>query len=249
MSFNSKYKGAEVEALLDKVNGLATQTIQLATGYNWVSFYVNITLEQLMEAVTPLAQEGKVISISNGGSTETISYSPENGWDGTLSSFDIRSHIIIRTAEACELTIVGEKINPLEMPITLQPGWNYISYPLDVSLSIIEALGFTPQNRDVIKGKSDGALYQVGPGGQGWNNEFNMEPGQGYQYLSNATEPITFTYPSDEIDLATLETKAEAAAKLQEAKNYTDAKIQYVPNESSMPATPEEGVLYLIGEE
>lgn len=249
MSFNSKYTGAEVEALLDKVNGLATQTIQLATGYNWVSFYVNITLEQLMEAVTPLAQEGKVIGISSGDGNETISYSPESGWDGELSSFDIRSFIIIRTAEACELTIVGEKINPLEMPITIQPGWNYISYPLDVSLSITEALGFTPQNRDVVQRKAGSAIYQVGAGGQGWRNAFDMEPGQGYMYLSNAAEPITFTYPSDEIDIASLETKADAAAKLQEAKNYTDAKIQYVPNEFSLPEPPEEGVLYLIGVE
>lgn len=247
MSFNSKYKGAEVEALLDKVNGLATQTIQLTTNFNWVSFYVNITLEQLMEAVTPLAQEGKVIQISNDEDTETISYSPENGWDGELSSFDIRSFIRIRTAEACELTIVGEKINPLEMPITLQPGWNYISYPLDVSLSVTEALGFTPHNGDHIKSRAGFSQYYEGIGWLGAVN--TMTPGQGYQYLSNAAEPITFTYPSDEIDLATLETKEDAAAKLQEAKDYTDAKIQYVPNESSLPETPEEGVLYLIGVE
>ena len=197
----------------DKIDNLnkVIQTIDLISGYNWVSFYVNITLEQLMEAVMPLAQEGKIIQISSGDSTETISYSPENGWDGELSSFDIRSFIIIRTAEACELTIVGEKINPLEMPITLQSGRNYISYPLDVNTEVNEALkNMSPSDGDIIDGNNTTSAYYTSDDPaipSAWWPSIMLNPGQGYMYKSNATEPITFTYPT-ELDIA-LSTKQD----------------------------------------
>ena len=61
-------------------------------------------------------------------------------------------------------------------------------------------------------------------------------------------------------DISHLETKEDASAKLQEAKDYTDTKVaglidaatitfQYAANESEVPAERVPGVVYLVGNE
>ena len=69
------------------------------------------------------------------------------------------------------------------IPITLNQGWNWISYPYSEPMSITEALsGFTPSNGDAIRSKSDGTCtYYNGI----WVGQLKtFVPGQGYHYQS-----------------------------------------------------------------
>ena len=69
------------------------------------------------------------------------------------------------------------------IPITLNQGWNWISYPYSEPMSITEALsGFTPSNGDMIKSKSNGTCtYRNGI----WVGQLKtFIPGQGYHYQS-----------------------------------------------------------------
>ena len=70
-----------------------------------------------------------------------------------------------------------------DIPITLNQGWNWISYPYSEPMSITEALsGFTPSNGDAIRSKNNGTCtYHNGI----WVGQLKtFVPGQGYHYQS-----------------------------------------------------------------
>ena len=85
--------------------------------------------------------------------------------------------------------------NPNAVVITLDPGWNWISYLLTVETQVGEALvNLTPAHGDIIKGPGSFSTYNAATGL--WSGSLStMVPGKGYIYLSNDTESKTFTYP------------------------------------------------------
>ena len=170
----------------------------LANGWNWFSAYVDIDgADGLASIKESLGENG--LMVKDGETGKYIQYTASAGtWNGTLTETSSVGMYMIKTSAAIDEFIVegSAKLDPSdeEMTMAISKGWNYIPYPLDVPQSITTALGFTPQHGDIIKGKGSGAVYMVGTNGQGWFEEFNMEPGQGYMYKSNATSTITFKY-------------------------------------------------------
>ena len=69
-----------------------------------------------------------------------------------------------------------------QVPITLEQGWNWISYPYSEPMTIEEALsGFTPAEGDILKSQTSMAQYQNGS----WSgNLTTLIPGEGYMYQS-----------------------------------------------------------------
>ena len=171
----------------------------LANGWNWFSAYVDIDgADGLASIKESLGTNG--LMVKDGETGKYIQYTASAGtWNGTLTETSSVGMYMIKTSDTIDEFIVegSAKLDPSdeEMTMAISKGWNYIPYPLDEAQSITTALGFTPQHGDVIKRKAGGdAIYQVGQGGQGWRNAFDMEPGQGYMYKSNATSTITFNY-------------------------------------------------------
>ena len=170
----------------------------LANGWNWFSAYVDIDgADGLASIKESLGENG--LMVKDGETGKYIQYTASAGtWNGTLTETSSVGMYMIKTSAAIDEFIVegSAKLDPSdeEMTMAISKGWNYIPYPLDVPQSITTALGFTPQHGDIIKGKGSGAVYMVGTNGQGWFEEFNMEPGQGYMYKSNAATTITFNY-------------------------------------------------------
>lgn len=89
----------------------------------------------------------------------------------------------------------GHVPDPSEVVITLNPGWNWISYLLTTERSLEETLiNLNPSDGDIIKGQSGFSRYEAAS--SGWSGSLNtMIPGQGFLYLNNGTETKTFTYP------------------------------------------------------
>ena len=169
------------------------QRVQLANGWNWYSSYINDEVNALEKLQAALGTKGVQIK----DDVQYTNYYTDYGWYGRLTTIAPNEKMyMIKTSADTEIEIRGEKVDPNTITITIKPGWNYIPYPLDVAQSITTALGidFEPQKDDVIKGKGSTAVYVVGTNGQGWLDEFNMEPGQGYMYKSNATSTMTFNY-------------------------------------------------------
>lgn len=79
-----------------------------------------------------------------------------------------------------------------EISITLNPGWNWISYSNATVMGIDDALGdFTPAEGDIIKSQSVSAFYRNGQW-RGSLTQFN--PGKGYCYYSMRTEETSFVF-------------------------------------------------------
>ena len=76
--------------------------------------------------------------------------------------------------------------------IQLQTGWNWMPYPMPVSLTPAEALAYAlPQDGEVLVGEDGFAIYESGWDGAAWTGTLQkMEPGHAYMYLSASERPI-----------------------------------------------------------
>ena len=179
----------------EETSQTVTQTIELAAGTNWVSTYVEITKEDLQNALVAALSDpaGTVIKSQNGNSTYR-----GGRWRDQSFTWDVAKMYKIVVPEDCVITLTGTPINPAEHPITIAPNApTWIGFPFAESMTPAQAIpaGFAV-NADIIKGKDGNARYGNGNWrAQGLNS---LEPGKGYMYVSgaSATEERTLVYPS-----------------------------------------------------
>ena len=164
-----------------------SQTINFSSGWNWWSTCIDIDLTQLEAA---LGSNASGITSQNDG---FVSYINGLGWQGSLNSITSSKMYKIETDSEFSLTLTGTQVNPSEYLITLNPGDNWIGYPLSQSMSLSEAFaGANPMNGDKVSAYGAYAQYYNGA----WYGELNLlQPGQGYVYKSNATITKTFYFP------------------------------------------------------
>ena len=172
----------------------AMQVIALASGWNWVSFNVDITLDDLkaaIAAVVPANDRPIIKSYKNG---QTQKRANNNMWMGALTQLNLSEMYMVQVSSACEITVEGMPINPADYPATIEPGANWIAYPLNVSMSVTNALAnYTPTSNDEILSKGNGKATRRGTNWMGALT--NLVPGQGYIYNSKATVNKTLVFP------------------------------------------------------
>lgn len=79
-----------------------------------------------------------------------------------------------------------------DITITISPGWNWISYPKSVEMSLGDAfVGFVPVEGDVLKSQMDFSVYHDG---QWFGGLQSFIPGMGYLYRSNRNEVSHFVF-------------------------------------------------------
>lgn len=173
------------------VRDVVVQTVNLSQGWNWFSTNIEITLEDLQNALVDAAPNTNITIKSN---TQNIAYNPgTNQWRGTLDSLDVSQMYMIQVGADCQITLTGTSINPNACPITIHNGNNWIAFPLSESMSISDAFSGFATNGDIIKSRTTTARYNNG----NWRGGLDsLEPGQGYIYKSNVTETRTFTFPT-----------------------------------------------------
>ena len=169
------------------------QIITFAQGSNWWSTNLDITLDQLKDAIAAaLGNTGTATIKSQSGSISLT-----NGlWRPANLPFDIRQMYQIQVSTDCEITLTGVSVNPSEYEITIHNGTNWIGFLPSESLPVGEAFaGLNPAIGDVIKSKVGSSTYN----GTAWRGSVQtLEPGQGYIYQSTASDDKTFTFPSGE---------------------------------------------------
>ena len=164
------------------------QTIQLITGTNWVSFYVETNLADLKAALVAAAPAGSSIKI--GGQTSSTSYT-RGRWLGDLA-WDLSKMFKIEVTADCEITLEGMPINPADHPVTLLNGNNYLGFPFNQEMTLLTAFAGFAVNSDKVSGHTVNATYTRGR----WNGSFSaLQPGKGYIYNSAASEDRTFVFP------------------------------------------------------
>ncbi|MBR5726936.1 MAG: hypothetical protein IKX56_09425, partial [Muribaculaceae bacterium] len=135
-----------------------TQTIELAAGYNWVSFYVEAgdPIELLDMLKTSLGDNGLSIEANGLG---TIYDGVE--WFGDLDYEGIYNEqmYLIEVNDDCTVELQGTPADPANYEFNIQPGYNWVGFPSSVEVSVVDALAdFEAEEEDMIEGP-DGVLY------------------------------------------------------------------------------------------
>jgi len=168
------------------------QTVNLSEGWNWVSFNVEITLDNLKAALVE-AMPSTVIIIKS--QTQITSYNPNNHrWNGQLTSLDLSKMYMIKVVSGCGFTLYGDLIDPTEHPVTINFGNNWIGFPLDASMSLTNTFAGFAANGDKIRSQTGNSQYIHNRWmGQGLTD---LEPGKGYIYNSDIQSNRVIVFPA-----------------------------------------------------
>ena len=165
------------------------QIVTLTQGWNWWSTNLDITLDQLKNAIAAAVGTNGTASIKS--QEGAITY--RNGqWRGTaIQTLDIRKMYELQTSVSCEITLTGAEVNPSDYEITIHNGSNWIGYLCGEDKTLSEAFGTFPVDGDVVKSRDNSSVYRNGQ----WRGQLSgLEPGKGYIYESNTSGNRTFTY-------------------------------------------------------
>ena len=163
----------------------------LQKGWNWYSTYIDVRRESGFEKLTDgLDTNGVVIK----SQTQFVTYyDGYDTWDGSLTEVDNKNMYMIDMSAQHYLMMDGSISNVSQTTMTLKPGWNWISYPIDKSQTLTRSLkDFKAKDGDYFKSQTGYATYYEG---YGWDGSLlSLEPGQGYMYMNNDTVEKTLTY-------------------------------------------------------
>ncbi|MBT3683870.1 MAG: T9SS type A sorting domain-containing protein [Candidatus Marinimicrobia bacterium] len=188
---NNAEHGLPIEPVTLTTTGAIVQRYDLPSGWTWLSmnltpddFSVNSVLNSLSS--TP----GQDIIKSQSTYSQFIE---GLGWVGSLSELDNESMYLLRTAEADQLELVGEAVNPDSLDINVVEGWNWIGYSPQGNLTTNSALvSLDKVTGDLVKSQFGFAQYVEGAG---WLGSLTyMTPQLGY--LLRVSESSTLTYPA-----------------------------------------------------
>ncbi len=169
-----------------------TQTLRLSAGWNWVSTYIDLNAVNGM-AMLKEALGDNAFSIAT--KDDIADYDDEDGeWYG-LETYELTNAemIMVEMANACTITLAGPTVDPSFVEIIINPGWNWIGFPIDTETDIETALAdFEPEDEDSFADEDGVSDYIEGDGWQG--DIMTLVPGQGYMYYSNSDEPKTLVF-------------------------------------------------------
>lgn len=185
-----------------------TFELKLAKGWNWIS-------HNRANAVTPSSLFGtNVVEVKS--QTKGVIRDTKYGMVGNLKEMVATEAYKVRTtaADTKVRKVVDYPFKAATHAITLQKGWNWLSYPMEHQASLGEALkNFAPQEGDYLVGQAGFATYSQGA----WNG-IDLEvltPGKGYMYRSGETKPVTFN--------------SQAGAKVRVAANMRKVEDESSP--------------------
>lgn len=170
-------------------SNIVQQTVAFNQGGNWWGTNLNISLDDLKEAIANALGTTGTATIKSQGKSMTF----RNGqWRPTSIPFDIRNMYQIEFSIPCEIILEGTPIDLNDFAITIHNGDNWICFlpsenmTLDVAFS-----GLNPVAGDMVKSKDSSSTFT----GTIWRGGIQtLEPGQGYIYQSKATEDRTFIF-------------------------------------------------------
>ena len=168
-----------------------TQTIALSAGVNWFSTYVDITLDDLKDALVDALGTSATITVKS----RTASVKCQRGrWAGNLTSLNLAEMYKIDVTTDCEISLEGMPIDPTILTLTISEGANYMAFPYSQSMPVANLFGTFPANLDQVKSKTQNTKYNHGR----WTGSLNtLEPGKGYIYVSEDANDRAFTFPTN----------------------------------------------------
>ena len=213
-----------------KAENMYQQTIDLAQGWNWISFNVNNrNITSLSSVLSSFSwQEGDILTDDSEGLTlvykkgQWISTTGSNIRKQKLSQ-KVSYSVLVQNAQ--QIDIWGSAyMDEDERTMTVKPGWSNIGYTPLVNLPVTTALSdyfdeATPG--DVVKNQHEFAMFTSdGKGGGKWQGTLKyMKPGEGYMMHRQKADTATFTYPYFEPGDTYIETTVTRAARFAKTMN------------------------------
>ena len=193
-------EGKKEEAEMEYEGAAMAQSNYLSQGWNWWSTYIEQSnIDGLSMLENSLGHKGVTIKSQFDFVQNFYSDYGEDVWFGSLEGITNEQGYMIDVTEDCTSEMRGVRTKPTSHPITLQPNWNWIGYPVDSRQSVVSALSdFNASPEDLIKNQYEFSIYYDG---FGWfPDDLVMNPGEGYLYYSNATGSQLLTYSNSRRD-------------------------------------------------
>ena len=212
------------------------QTIDLAQGWNWISFNVyNPGFRSLSSVLNRFQwQEGDILTEDSQGLTlvykkgQWISTTGSKIEDMELSQ-KVSYSVLVQNAHQIDIWGIAFEDED-ERTITVKPGWSSIGYTPLVNLPVTTALTeyfdeATPG--DVVKNQHEFAMFTAdGKGGGKWQGTLKyMKPGEGYMMHRQKQTTTTFTYPFYEPGENSFETTVAYAPQYAGARFATTMSV------------------------
>ena len=192
--YHENYQGVrrmvKNQIILGITSPTVVQSLNLSQGWNWISTYVDLNevdgITMLEEA---LGDYGVTIQTYN----ESADYFGDGEWSGLEDYVWTNAEMVmVEVTEDCTIALSGPTVAPGTVEIEINPGWNWIGFPLSTETAIEVAMGgFEPEEEDAIQSNVEGTSDYLGE----WVGDvLTLVPGQGYMYYSNSTEPKTLVF-------------------------------------------------------
>jgi hypothetical protein len=165
-----------------------TQTIQLSTGYRFVSLNVLPDETEMTEILSPVLDHIDFAKDSKGNLLRKIG--PD--WINNIGLWKNTAGYLLRLNNNAVLNIEGLPINP-ETPVDLNPGYQFVAYLLTEPTDALSAFSDILEHLDFAKDSFGNLFRKIGPN---WvNNIGNLNPGEGYLLKMNAADRLFYEKP------------------------------------------------------
>ena len=192
----------------------------LAFGWNWFSTNMSANDMSINTMLSSLSDAGSYIK----SQSQYADYYNGVGWLGTLASLDnLSMYKINLTGSSGNISYEGVQLTPSQTPLSLNSGWNWISYIPNESININDALASISNNATYIKSQSGYADYYDGIGWLGTISELDPKDG----YMINASNATTLTYPDTR-------TSMQKTHKIEKPDYYWDFNYRDYQNNGSI---------------
>lgn len=165
------------------------QDIALNAGWNWISLAAEPEDMSVPAVMKDIQKETVLIKNKN---ASLMNY--QLVWKGKLDSLNNREMYKVMMLLPQTLSITGARPDKEDKTIKVVNGWNWIAFNENYIVSVADGFaGLNPTDGDLVKGKQGFAIYD----GYEWSGSLQaLTPGQGYMYKSNATDTLSFNYPT-----------------------------------------------------
>lgn len=187
--------------LFARAAALNQQTLTCTAGWNWIALNVAPSSTAVADVLAPLGSSALRIKSAQ---AEAV-HETGKGWTGTLQNLEAGKGYLLQLDSGQDFTVTAP-ILPVDQPITLEKGWNWIAYLAHAGLPVAEALAPIADKVYQIKGQQQSAMYAEGK----WIGDLEwLAPGR--MYKINMTAPAALSWPNPQPALAK---PASAAAEI-----------------------------------
>ena len=159
------------------------QSIPLRAGWNWISFYVERDDMSINTVLNGIQADDRAIIKTLFGNSSYSQYNPDEGWVGTLDTFNLYQSYMMYLPQVDTLRLLGQ-LPDTPVLLTLNEGWNWLGYPLYYNTPVSTYFsGAAPSDKDKIVGQMGFAEFDAASGQ--WIGSLRyLQSDKGYRYFS-----------------------------------------------------------------